>query len=146
MNTLFFLYCNPYSKYKFRLRFPNASNQAASWTRNFWEGLVFFCSTETHMISPIHSHAAAHNTDRKGTAQDTYRLSQFPRATPVILRALAMPLALLNLPSAIQTSPHPTLPSHLWDPDDFRLEEGRELTAVRCPPFCLYQRTVYVKV
>ena len=43
-----FLYCNPYSKYKFRLIVPNASKQAACWTWNTWAGPTSSCSNEIH--------------------------------------------------------------------------------------------------
>lgn len=130
-------------KYKFRLRFPNASNQAASWTQIFRAGLMLFCSTEIHTLSPINSHAAAYNVGRKSTTRDTYRPSPFPRATPATLRALALPLALLALPPATQT-PRTSPPIPICR--TCCLQAGRKRMAVRCPPSCLYQITVYVKV
>lgn len=87
---------------------------------------MFFCSTEIHMLSSIHSHTAAYNTDWKGTYCSGHLLAvQFPWDIPVILQALATPLTLLTLPSAAWTPLHPTSSQHLWDSVDFRLKEKR---------------------
>lgn len=78
------------------------------------------------MLSSIHSHTAAYNTDWKGAYCWGHSLAvQFPWVVQVILQALAVPLPLLTLPSATRTPLHPTSSHHLWDSVDFRLEEKR---------------------